>query len=71
MRKVRDGEEKKKMKNEKWEKNDDYSGPLTSLPVDLPKVDRLQRQRSCQKKSVLSLHTDSREQHKFFFTVPA
>ena len=35
------------------EKNDDYSGPLTSLPVDLPKVDRLQRRRSCQNPSLL------------------
>ena len=33
MRKVRDGEEKKKKREEK---NDDYSGPLMSLPVDLP-----------------------------------
>ena len=40
MRKGRDGEE---------ENNDGNSGPLTSLPVGLPKVDRLQRRRSCQK----------------------
>ena len=50
MRKVRDGEEKKMKKKNEKKKNDDYSGPLTSLPVDLPKVDRLQRRRSCQKR---------------------
>ena len=41
MRKGRDGEQT-------TEKSDGNSGPLTSLPVGLPKVDRLQRRRSCQ-----------------------
>ena len=40
--------DEKKKDEKKKKKNDDYSGPLTSLPVDLPKVDRLQRRRSCQ-----------------------
>ena len=43
MRKGRDGEQ-----NKTTEKNDGNSGPLTSLPVGLPKVDRLQRRRLCQ-----------------------
>ena len=46
MRKGRDGEEEQKNRTE--ENNDGNSGPLTSLPVGLPKVDRLQRRRSCQ-----------------------
>ena len=44
MRKGRDGEQNRKKRNN----NDENSGPLTSLPVGLPKVDRLQRRRSCQ-----------------------
>ena len=41
MRKVDDGEEKRKEKRK--EKNGDNSGPLTSLPVDRMNDDRLQR----------------------------
>ena len=49
MRKGRDGEEQNRTEqNRTKENNDGNSGPLTSLPVDLPKVDRLQRRRSCQ-----------------------
>ena len=44
MRKGGDREQKKN----RTEKNDGNSGPLTSLPVGLPKVDRLHRRRSCQ-----------------------
>ena len=39
MRKVDDGEERKKRK----QNNVVYSGHLTSLPVDRPNVDRLER----------------------------
>ena len=47
MRKGRDGEQNKTKQN-KRKKSDGNSDPLTSLPVGLPKVDRLQRRRSCQ-----------------------
>ena len=43
MRKGYDGEKKTRK-----EKNGEYSGPLTSLPVDRLNGDRLQRRRSCQ-----------------------
>ena len=47
MRKVDDGEKRKKR-----EKNGENSGPLTSLPVDRLKGDRLQRRPLVPKKSV-------------------
>ena len=50
MRKGRDGEQNKTKQNKTKENNDGNSGPLTSLPVGLQKVDRLQRRRSCQKR---------------------
>ena len=46
MRRVEDGEEKKR--KEKREKNGENSGPLTSLSVDRRNGDRLQRRRLCQ-----------------------
>ena len=53
MRKGRDGEQNRT--EQKKENNDGNSGPLTSLPVGLPKVDQLQRRRSCQNDTDTSL----------------
>ena len=60
MRKGGDGENGK-WNGGKMEKNGENTGPLTSLPVDRLKGDRLQCQRSCQLPTISGSAFDTRE----------